>query len=352
MKCIKCGFPATRRGLIFEDSTCLACINFAKRKGIDWEERNRELEIICDKYRGSKPYDCLIPVSGGKDSHRLVHIMKEEMGMNPLLVTVSDSFTHTQAGIHNIRNLITRYNCNHFTYTISHNLFIRATRVAFERTGEALKFVEYAIYTIPFMLAQRLKIGLLVFGENSAWEYGSEREDLPDRGNHHIFGMALKIKRESSWWESNGISRDELFSILPTEFDSPEMIYMSRYRPWSSVINLEVAKDNGFKTLSEIPEPDGIWKREGVFPGDDFEQIDSVAYMVHLWLKYPKFGFQRVTDIATRRLREGRITREECDKAIAENDHKLDPKALKDFCNTLGYSLDEFWAIANKFKRV
>ena len=351
VRCKKCGFPDTRPDLIFKDGVCMACLNFAKRKEIDWEERRRELATICDKYRGNKPYDCLIPVSGGKDSHRLVDIMKREMKMNPLLVTVSDSFTHTQAGIHNLRNLITRYNCNHWTYTISHDLFIRATRAAFEGMGEPLSFVEFAIYTIPFILAQKFGIGLLVYGENSAHEYGSGMEDSEDAGNRHILLMAQKIASQVLWWKSVGVSSGEIALILPHRFDIPKMIYMSRYRPWSSVTNLEVARANGFKTLSEIPEPWGVWKREGVLPGDDFEQIDSMAYMAHIWLKYPKFGFQRVTDIATRRLREGLITREECDRAIAEHDHKLDTKALSDFCQTLGYTEEDFWEIANKFKR-
>lgn len=354
MKCSLCGFPDTRPGLIFENGVCLACINFAKRKEIDWQERARELNKICNEYRGHKPYDCLIPVSGGKDSHRLVHIMKEEMGMNPLLVTVSDSFTHTQAGLHNIRNLITRYNCNHWQYTISHDLFIRATRAAFEEIGEPLKFVEWSIYTIPFMLAQKLGIGLITFGEHSGYEYGSKKEDWPTAGNLDILTMVEKILSQAEWWESKGISRNELYSILPLPFtvstSSPRMIYMSRYRPWSSVVNLEVAKANGFKTLSEIPEPDGVWERKGLI--EDYEQIDSIAYITHLQLKYLKFKFSRATDIATRRLREGRITRQECDKLIAENDHLFDSRAIKDFCQTLNYSEKEFWAIANKFKRV
>ena len=81
-RCNLCGFPDTRPGLIFENGTCGACLNFAKRKDVDWEQRDRELADVCHGYRWKKPYDCLIPVSGGKDSHRLVHIMKEEMGMN------------------------------------------------------------------------------------------------------------------------------------------------------------------------------------------------------------------------------------------------------------------------------
>lgn len=359
MKCKLCGFPDTRPGLIFENGICLACINFAKRKEIDWKERERELAAICDKYRGHKPYDCLIPVSGGKDSHRLVHIMKEEMGMNPLLVTVSDSFTHTQAGLHNIRNLITRYNCNHWQYTISHDLFIRATRAAFEGTGEAMKFVEYAIYTVPFMLAQKLGIGLLVFGENSAYEYGSEKEDLPDAGNRHIKAMSRKIIDEAGWWYEKDIPWHELHSILPefnfisTEirFTYPQMIYMSRYRPWSSVVNLEVAKANGFKTLDDFKNPDGTreWDRKGSF--EFFEQIDSIGYWTHLQMKILKFGFGRTTDLACRRLREGLISKEECDMLITEHDHVFDPQGIDDFCRVMNYTAKEFWEIANKLTK-
>ena len=105
--CTRCLMPDPRPGSIFDDKgICQACINYEKRKTINWEERRKQLKKLCDKYkREDGYYDCVIPVSGGKDSHFLVYTIKEEMGMNPLLITVGDSFTKTEAGLRNFRNM-------------------------------------------------------------------------------------------------------------------------------------------------------------------------------------------------------------------------------------------------------
>lgn len=342
--CSKCGFPDTRPGLIFRDGVCGACINYAKRETVDWDERKKKLEAIVSPYVGKYKYDCLIPVSGGKDSYFLVHTMCK-LGLNPLLVTVSDSFTHTKAGIHNLRNLITKYNLNHWQYTIGHDLFKRATRVAFEDTGEALKFVEYAIYTVPVKLAQAFGIPLVIFGENSAYEYGtSDTDDW--YANAAIRDMIKKLNEERPWWTSKGITNREIDSIIPLWSlgdSNPVVMFMSHFYQWSSTTNLALAKENGFRDLT------GEWDRKGTI--ENFEQIDSMGYMVHLWLKYPKFGFQRVTDIATRRVREGLLTYEKAQKLIQDNDSILDPLALKDFCETLGYKENEFYDIVKKHTR-
>lgn len=344
VRCKKCGFPNTRPGLFFEEGICGACINYDKRKDIDWQSRRALLHQLCGEYRGKTKYDCLIPVSGGKDSHMLVHTLVKEEGMNPLLCTVTDSFSHTEAGTYNLRNMITKFNCNHYTYTISHDLFKRATRAAFEDTGEALKFVEYAIYTIPFALAQYFNIPLVFFGENSAYEYGTTSIESMS-GNHSVKTIIEKIEEERPWWERSGITRTELNSLLPpiSNYDNPRLLFMSYFKPWSSVDNLKVAREYGFHDLT------GEWDRKGVI--ENFEQIDSVAYLVHLWLKYPKFGFQRAVDIASRRVREGSMTREEVLKIAKEVDPVLDGHALEDFCKSMGYTQEEFWTIVRKHER-
>jgi len=118
--CIKCRMPSTRPGSIFDDQgVCQACRNYENRGTIDWEERQKQLSILCDKYRREDGYyDCVIPVSGGKDSHFLVHTMKEEMGMNPLLITVGDPFTKTEAGTKNFRNLGDAFGCDHMLFNL------------------------------------------------------------------------------------------------------------------------------------------------------------------------------------------------------------------------------------------
>ncbi len=338
--CTKCGFPDTRPGIIFENGVCGACLNYAKRRYVDWSGRNEELGRLCEKHRNIQP-DCIIPVSGGKDSYFLVHTLVHEFGMHPLLVTVTDSFTHTKAGTHNLRNLISRFNLNHWQYTISHDLFRRATRTAFEETGESLKFVEYAIYTVPVMLAKALGIGLVFFGENSGYEYGSREEDSFD-ANPDIEAMVNKIVAEKPMWLSHGVTETEVDSIVLPEgwMKDVQVCYMSYFKPWSSVTNLEVAKKYGFRDLT------GEWQRRGTI--ENFEQIDSVGYMQHLWMKYPKFGFQRVADIACRRVREGLMTKADAAREIYDKDCQLDDWARRDFIEMCGYSEQEYYDIVQK----
>ena len=340
--CKKCLMPDTRPGSNFNDEgVCQACLNYEKRKTIDWKKREKELEKLCDKYRRDDGYyDCIIPVSGGKDSHFLVYTMKIKMGMNPLLITVGDPFTKTKAGASNFRNLEDSFGCNHILFNLSTDLFRRATRIAFEETGEALKFVEYAIYTIPTLLAQKFDIPFVVFGENSSYEYGSIDKDFY-LATPIVKSMSDKLEKDRQWWIERGLTSEEVSSIqLDKNKPLPEVIYMSYFKPWSSVTNLGIAKRYGFKDLTHE------WKREGCI--EDFEQIDSVAYIVHLWLKYPKFGFQRTSDIASRRVREGKISLSEAKKLIKENDPNLDQLALGDFTNLLGYTSIQFWEIVEK----
>lgn len=340
--CIRCAMPDTRPGSVFDkNGVCQACHNYDSRKNVNWEERKKELRKLCDKYRKNDgTYDCIIPVSGGKDSHFLAHIMLEEMDMHPLLVTVTDSFTHTKAGSHNLRNMIETFKLNHYQYTINHDLFRRATRIAFETTGEALKFVEYAIYTVPTLLAQQFGIPFVIFGENSAFEYGSTDTDFYD-ATSVVKSMSETLEKDRQWWVDHGLTNADVNSIqLDRNKPLPLVIYMSYFYPWSSIRNLEVAKRYGFRDLAHE------WKREGCV--EDFEQMDSQAYMVHLWLKYPKFGFQRTSDIVSRRVREGYLSLEEARKLIREKDEKLDQIAMIDFISFLGYTQKEFWDIVDK----
>ena len=268
-------------------------------------------------------------------------MMKEKMAMHPLLVTVTDSFTHTKAGIHNLRNLIETFKVNHCQYTINHGLFRRATRIAFEETGEALKFVEYAIYTIPTLFAQKFDIPFVIFGENSAYEYGTTKEESY-LATPVIQAISDRLERNKKWWIEKGLTSEEVSSIQIDKTKSlPEVIYMSYFDPWSSTKHLEIAKRYGFVDLAQE------WKREGCI--EDFEQIDSVAYMVHLWLKYPKFGFQRVSDTASRYVRERIIDLATAKKLIIERDYKLDQRALEDFITFLGYTPKQFWDIVERF---
>jgi len=118
-------------------------------------------------------------------------------------------------------------------------------------------------------------------------------------------------------------------------------IYLSYFVPWDGYRNYIIAKQHGFRDLSHE------WKREGYL--EDYDQIDSVAFLMNSWMKYPKFGFSRATDVAGYWVRSGKITTKEAARLIKENDHKLDQRILDDFLNFTGYTDKEFWAVVEKF---
>lgn len=336
--------PSTRPGLLGHDWnygvymkwTCQACVNFDKREDIDWDSRANDLERICEQYRGTKHYDVMCPVSGGKDSHFIVQKMRE-LGMNPLLVKVADPFTETNAGKHNFDNLKEVFNCDSITYEIGRKAFRKATKYSFEAHGAPLDYLETAIYTVPAKIAIDMGIPLVIYGENSAYEYGTAVKDKSYAGED----ISMRLKRDDiiEYWTSAGLIDKELYPVLSFEGTFPTILYMSYFYPWSSVAHLEVAKRHGFRGITHE------WKREGAI--EDFESIDCYSYPFYLWLKYPKFGFQRVTDIVSRRIREGYMDRDKGKKLILENDHKLDPLALQDFAEFCGYSIREVYSIVD-----
>lgn len=350
--CKKCLIPDTRPHIIFnEDGVCQACKNNEKKKNIDWNVRLDELKSLCDKYRRDDGYyDCLIAVSGGKDSHFITYMMKEQMNMNPLLICVADPFTHTEVGKHNLNNLAENFSCDLIVFNLSTSVFKKATKMGFEELGEPLRFIEAAIYTVPFKFSVALNIPLIVFGENAAYEYGtSTEEDYSAKkyieAGHSSAGEKLGEKIQD-FWVQRGLSIKALNAIIPPSQENlkrvnPEPIFISYFVPWDDERNYLIAKRYGFKDLHHE------WNREGTL--ERYGQIDSLAYFVHLWLKYPKFGFSRATDIACRWIRKGKITREEGIKLVMNNDHKLDQRSLYDFITFMGYTVKEFWDIVEQF---
>lgn len=341
--CTRCLMPNTRPETPFKDGVCQACINADTHKDIDWDFRKNELKEICDRHKRHDGYwDCMIPVSGGKDSHSIVYYIKEVMGMNPLLITCGDPFSLTEAGSKNFYNLGKSFNCDQIKGYVSHDLARRLIRAGFEEFLDPLRFIEQILNTIPFLLACKLGISLSFKGE-SPFVYGaSKKEDKS--ALERILRRTKGFSKE--YWIKRGANLEELNWITPLTSEQinilkPECYYLSYFVPWSSVSNLEIAKRYGFIDLAHE------WKREGCM--EDFEQIDSVAYLTHLWLKYPKFGFQRTSDIASRRLREGRLSKEEAKKIISEKDHVLDQLAMKDFIQFCGYTTKEFWEVVDRF---
>ena len=308
-RCIKCGMPDTRPGSIFTDGICQACINYENRSSIDYDERWKELKQICsDQKKKGGQYDCVVAVSGGKDSTVIVSEL-DKLEMKMLLVTVADEFTKTKAGEHNINNIAERFNCDHIIFRCEPQTFRRETLRDFEKELHPLKWIEEKIYTKPIEIARNFGIDIVFFGENSAYEYGTESE--------------LKIYHPLS---------DGVVDVL----------YFFAFCPYDEFGNMHKAREYGFLDLDDFEE----WPRQGNI--ENFTQIDSIAYIVQLWTKYPKYGFQRVCDMTSRLVRKGIMSKEKADMLVSERDHILDPMAKWDFCGRIGITESYFDTIVDK----
>ena len=322
-----------------EEGVCIACQNNEKKKKIDWDQRFNELKILCDKYRrkNDMEYDCIIAVSGGKDSHYQVYVMKELMNMNPLLITVEDLFTFTEAGKHNLKNISEAFGCNMICFKPNRRAGKLITKYMFQKYGRPLWYIDRLLYTVPLYYAAMLNIPLLVYGENVSYEYGGVDDEESYSAKKQVFnGVAPGIDLEE--FVSLGIPREELMYLeAPNQevIDSLDPIYMSYFVEWNAIKNYEVAKTWGFKSLEHE------WNRTNHI--ENFNQIDSFGYLLNAWMKYPKYGHAYATDYASRWIRYGVLTREDGLKLVEEKDHALDPKIIDDFCQFTGMSYKEFY---------
>jgi N-acetyl sugar amidotransferase len=340
--------PNTRPGISFNDKgLCEACINVEKKDKIDWKARFKELKKYCDKYRecnGPNDYDCMIAVSGGKDSHFQTHIMKEKMNMNPLLVTVEDNFIMTKAGIHNLKNISEEFGCDLISMKPNIKAQKKIMKYTFEKYAKPTYFIDRYIYTYPLIMAVKFNTPLLVYGENVSYEYGGGQKNETPSAKEQIFnGVASGIDTEEIL-SIDGVSRKDLNFFDPPEkkeLEKLDPIYLSYFIKWNSVNNYKFAKSRGFHDLTHE------WRRTHHI--DDFDQVDSRAYLVHAWCKYPKFGHASATDLASRLIRYGLLSRDEGIELVKKHDHNLDSLCIGDFCDFLGYKESEFFNIMDKF---
>ena len=342
--CTKCVMNSFRPGIKFNgEGVCYPCLNAEKQNKVDWKAREQKLFSFSKDFKGKTGYDCVIPASGGKDSFFQTYVMKEVLGMNPLIVCIKDPFTHTKTGKDNLRNMCKSFGVDLITYTLNPDTTRKMVRLAYEYYGSPTWAIDLGIYSIPLKLASHLGIKLVVYGENISYVYGGPDAEETYSAKTQIKNNVVK-PIDWNWWKAHGISSQEISMITyPSEdvINSLEPIYLSYFYKWNGKQNAEFAKQYGFKTLEHE------WKRKGFI--EQYDQIDSIGYLLHPQLKFPKFGHARATDVACNWIRNGDISREEGIGLINEHDHVLDEKIVDDFLKFTGYSYKEFYQILDKW---
>jgi len=337
--CKRCVIPDTRPGIKFnEEGICYPCLNAERKKTIDWEKRESELRELCNKHRKTDgSYDCIVTVSGGKDSYFQVHMMKNVMKMNPLLLNVQN-FSWTRTGMENFLNMIEVFDCDCEALFLKRKTAKRMLKKGFEEYGSPTWYWDRAVYTWPLQKALEKKIPLVVYGENIAYEYGGPEAEETYSAKKQLENDVVKPIAFGSWFDDEITEKDfqPLYMPIAALCGDVEPIYLSYFYPWSGYEHYKKALLHGFKSLTDNRE----WSRSGFI--ENYDQIDSPGYLVHPWLKYPKYGHARATDVACYWIRDGLITRKFAIDLVRKHDHDLDIYAITDFCNFIGITLDHF----------
>ncbi len=343
--------PDTKPDLKFnEEGVCSACESFSQRQKIDWDARKRELLAILDKYRSKdgSNWDCIVPVSGGKDSHYQV-IRMLQLGMNPLCVTATTCHL-SDIGRRNIENLKS-LGVDYVEFTTNPVVRKKLNRIGLTQVGDISWPEHCSIFTIPVRAAVQLNVPLIIWGENSQNEYGgpaaAAANNVLNRRWLEEFGGLLGL-RVSDLIGLDGIEKKHL---IPYTYPSDEElqrvgvtgIFLGYYLPWDGYANALISQANGFSTLQTTVEGSVV----------NYENLDNYQTGIHDYFKYLKFGFGRATDIACLHLRRGRITRQDAIEMVRRHDGKFPwsylGKPLEEILAPLEISVDEFIKICDRF---
>ncbi|MEZ5357622.1 MAG: N-acetyl sugar amidotransferase [Candidatus Zixiibacteriota bacterium] len=349
--CTRCVMPETKPDLYIDDEgVCNACRSFEQRQHIDWDARKTELRGILEKYRNKNGsnYDCIIPVSGGKDStYQTVKLL--DMGFNPLCVT-STTCKLSEIGRRNIENLKMQ-GVDYIEVTTNPLVRRRINRLALRQIGDISWPEHLTIFTIPVRIACQLNIPLLIWGENSQNEYGGPAADAEnnvlDRRWLEEFGGLLGL-RVSDLIGQDGIEKRHLISYTyPSDEELKRVgvtgLFLGHYFPWDGYANALFAQGHGMETY---PVP-----IEGSLV--NYENMDNVHTGIHDYFKFLKYGFGRATDFACLHLRRGRLVREDAIKLVKMRDGKFPWTYLgvpiEEVLREIEVPLDEFISICDRF---
>lgn len=349
--CTRCLYPDTKPDLWFDEhGVCSACVNFEKRKEVDWSRRHAEFMDLLERYRrkDASNYDCIVPVSGGKDStYQVIRLL--QCGARPLCVTATtDSLS--DIGRRNIENL-KRLGVDYVEVTTNPVVRRRLNSFCLRNIGDISWPEHVTIFTIPVRMAVAFNVPLIVWGENAQNEYGgpatAAENNVLTRRWLEEFGGLLGL-RVSDFVGMDGITAHDLIQYTyPTDEELSRVgvtgVYLGYFFPWDGYSNALIAQAHGFETLPHTVEGSLV----------NYENLDNYQTGIHDYFKFLKYGFGRATDLACNHLRRGRITRRDALEMVRRHDGKFPwtylDRPIADILGEIDMSLDDFVAICDSY---
>ncbi len=350
--CTKCVCPsASAAPLAFdEEGVCSGCRVAAQKDAIDWQERGEELREVLEEYRSAgSNYDCLIPVSGGKDSHFQTYLITQIYGLRPLLVTYHGN-NYLEVGLRNLRNLRERFGCDHIFFSPNVQALVKLNRLCFRMMGDMNWHAHCGIFTYPVQIAAQHRIPLIIWGEHGFTDLAG-MYSLNDRIEMTAKFRLEHAQRGFDWQdmveETEGLTeQDLLWAKYPTDDELEDVgvrgIYLGNYVNWEANEQTQLMIEKwGFEPS---PEPfERTYRRMSNL--DDMHENGA-----HDYLKYVKFGYGRGTDHACKDIRAGRMTRDEGVEMVRRYDHVKPMKDLTRWLEYVGMSEEEFDRTADTFR--
>ena len=349
--CSRCLYPDTKPDLSFNDAgVCSACTAHAQRTEVDWDQRQQQFHEIVSRYRSSdgSNYDCVVPVSGGKDStYQVLRLL--EADMNPLCVTATtDALSEIgRRNIENIKNLGVDY----VEVTTNPVVRRRINKLALTQIGDISWPEHVAIFTVPVRIAVQHGIRLIVWGENPQNEYGGPAAASSDstltRSWLEEFGGLLGL-RVSDLAEVDGIEPHHLIQYTYPPDEALNRvgvtgIFLGYFFPWDGWTNALIAQAYGFETLPTLVEGSLA----------NYENLDNHQTGIHDYFKFLKFGFGRATDIANNHIRRGRLTRADAARIVARHDgrypHTCLGRPLAEILGDIEMTVEQFDRVCDQF---
>ncbi|MDC0090009.1 N-acetyl sugar amidotransferase [Gammaproteobacteria bacterium] len=346
--CKKCTISNQRPRITFDgEGVCSAC-NFAdyKRDKVDWDERDRELRALCDRFRKDDgSYDVIVPCSGGKDGSFVAHKLKYEYGMNPLCVTWAP-LKATALGRINLDNFIAS-GFDHILGTPNPKVTRKLTQLAFKYMGDPFQPFIYGQTNYPIKMAVQHDVSLIMYGENGEVEYGGDMKnaliptrEIADHEGHYFSG------KPPSFWKSHGVSDADLAPFEPPAIEkiranNTEIHHFSYYKYWDPQECYYYARENtGFKPNTE--------RSEGTY--SKYASLDDQIDGFHYYLAYIKFGIGRTTSDTAHEIRDGKIERDEGIALIKKYDSELPHKYFDVFLEYCDITEEEFWMVIDSWR--
>ena len=344
--CKKCILPDTRPNLFLNaEGVCNACNQFSNKNKINWGHRKKQLINLIKKIKKKGDnYHCLVPVSGGKDSTwQVIQCLK--LGLKPLAISWRTP-GRNNIGQQNLNNLIS-LGVDHIDYTINPKVEAKFMLSSFKKYGSTAIPMHMALFNIPLNIADKFNIPMIIYGENSAQEYGGDKNHVESYSINQNWLNKYGVTQgtNANQWVSRNLSKLDLIAYQSPNWNSLskkniKAIFLGQFIKWDVKLTYELSKKYGFKERKEGP-------KVGIY---NYTDIDCDFISIHHWLKWYKFGFVRDMDNLSLEIRNKRITRNKAIRYLVKKGIKEPKEDILKFCKFVGISIEEFNNICDKFR--